>query len=156
MIGIYWDTSALLKIYTPESDSEYFLDLIAKEEHPVFISVVGGVEIRCALNRKEHAGDVRRADATRAMRRFTEDCAEGRIAQLPCGDEMTARAREIVELARVHPSPAPIRSLDAIHIASALSMRAARIVTTDIRMREVAAMVNLKVIPSVYPGGPKA
>src|SRR5580698_8090256 len=97
---MYWDTSTLLKLYIPGSDSGYFVDLIAKADQPVITSAIAGVEVCCALNRKGQAGDIRRADAARAMDRFAKDCAEGRINQLSCGGEMTIRAREIVELAR--------------------------------------------------------
>jgi len=145
---MYWDTSALLKIYVPESDSEYFLELIGNAARPVFTSAIAGVEVCCALNRKQQAGDIRRTDAAHAMDRFARDCAEGRINQLACGGEMTIRAREIVELARTRRRPVMIRSLDAIHVASALSIRAAGIVTTDLRMREVARMANLKILPA--------
>jgi predicted nucleic acid-binding protein len=144
---MYWDTSALLKIYIPESDSGYFLDFIARADQPVLTSVIAGVEVCCALNRKEQAGDIRRTDAEHAMKRFTKDCAEGRIHLLSCGDKMVIRARELVELARTRRRPVMIRSLDAIHVASALSIRAAGIVTTDICMRDVAGMVSLKILP---------
>jgi predicted nucleic acid-binding protein len=145
---LYWDTSSLLKVYIPESESEYFLDLIARADQPVFTSAIAGVEVCCALNRKEQAGDIRKTDAAHAMDRFARDCAEGRINQLACGSEMTIRARAIVELARARRRPVMIRSLDAIHVASALSIRAAGIVTTDLRMRDVAGIVNLKILPA--------
>lgn len=144
---MYWDTSALLKIYVPEIDSEYFIDLIARNEQPICTSVIGEVEIRCALIRKERCGDIPRTAATRAMNRFFKDCTDARIIRVSCGDEMTRRAIEVVELGRASRRPVLIRSLDAIHVASALSVRAAGIVATDIRMREVAAMAGLTVIP---------
>jgi predicted nucleic acid-binding protein len=144
---MYWDTSALVKIYTPESDSGYFLDLIGSEDKSVFTSVITGIELCCALNRREQAGDIRRADAARAMKRFARDCEDGRITRLSCGDEVVARVMEIVGIAASGGRPLMIRSLDAIHIASALSIRAGRVVTTDNRQREVAKIFNLNLVP---------
>jgi predicted nucleic acid-binding protein len=144
---IYWDTSALLKLYIPENDSAYFIGLIAKTVEPVWTSAIAAVEFHAAMVRKERAGDVRRADGTRALNRFQKDCAAGRITRIPCGDETTLKAQELVGLARVNRRVVMIRSLDAIHVASALSVLADGIVTTDIRMREVAAMAGLKIIP---------
>jgi predicted nucleic acid-binding protein len=146
---MYWDTSALLKAYIPESDSDYFLGLLATGNHLVCTSVITSVEFRCALNRKAQADDLRPSDVKKAMERFTRDCHEGRITQLACAAAATDSARELVDLAATKPKSKSImiRSLDAIHIASALSVRAAGLVTTDQRMREVAATLNLKLLP---------
>jgi predicted nucleic acid-binding protein len=147
LIQTYWDTSALLKLYVPESDSTFFVDLIAKDDQPVYTSVITAIEIRCALNRKEQAGDIRRVDAIRAMKKFTADCGEGRITRLPCNDETASLAQDIVDFASAGRKPVMLRSLDAIHLASAQTIRAASVVTTDLRMRDIAAMLRLKLIP---------
>jgi uncharacterized protein len=143
----YWDTSALIKLYVPEPDSAFFVELIAKDDQPVCTSVISVIEVRCALNRKEQAGDIRRVDAARAMKRFTADCGEGRITKLPCNDETISLAHDIVDFASGARKPVMLRSLDAIHLASAQGARAAGVATTDMRMRDIAAMLRLKLIP---------
>ena len=150
MNQVYWDTSALLKIYVVERDSEFFLDLIEKADRPVCTSVISTVEIRCALSRKKQAGDIDRIDEAKAMNRFTADCMKGRITQLSCNDDTATRAKDLVDLARGKQRPIMIRSLNALHLASAMSARAPAIVTTDMRMREVAALLRLKLIPGTY------
>lgn len=151
MTGMYWDTSALLKAYIPEIDSEYFTGLIATGNQFVCSSIITTVEFRSALNRKAQAGELRSADAKKAMERFMRDCTEGRITQIPCDAALTVSAGEVVDLAATRPKSRSImiRSVDAIHIASALSVRAASLVTTDQRMREVAATLSLKLLPPV-------
>jgi predicted nucleic acid-binding protein len=148
---MYWDTSALLKAYIPEIDSEYFTGLIATGNQFVCSSIITTVEFRCAVHRKSKAGDIGATGAKRAIERFTRDCTEGRITQIPCDAALTVSAREVVDLAATRPKSRSImiRSLDAIHIASALSVRAASLVTTDQRMREVAATLSLKLLPPV-------
>lgn len=147
MTRTYWDTSALIKLYVPEPDSAFFVDLIAKDAQPVCTSVITAIEIRCALNRKEQAGDIRRVDAVRAMKKFIADCGDGRITKLPCNDETTSLAQDIVDFASAARKPVMLRSLDAIHLASAKAIRAAGVATTDVRMRDIAAILRLKLIP---------
>ena len=147
MTQTYWDTSALLKIYVPEPDSAFFLDLVAESNQPVSTSVITTIEIRRALNRKEHAGDIRHVDAAKAMKRFCADCDEGRITRLPCNDETASLAQDLVDLANAGRKPIMIRSLDAIHLASAQATGATVVVTTDLRMRDLAAMLRLKLVP---------
>ena len=143
----YWDTSALLKLYTHESDTNYIIDLAAKEAQPICTSIIATLEVLSALHRKQRAGEVPPDEARQDMLDFETDCAEGRVTRLPCGDEMVAQAREVMELARTQPRNIMIRSLDAIHVASALSIRAGSLVATDGRLREVAALAGLKLIP---------
>ena len=100
---MYRDTSALPKIYVPESGSDCFLNLIAGTERPICTSVIAEVEIHCALIRKKRAEEIRPKAATRAMNRFNKACAEARIIRISCGDEMTLKAREIIEAARSPP-----------------------------------------------------
>jgi len=55
----YWDTSALLKLYVPEHDSGYFLDLVVSSGRPIVSSAIAAAEILCTLYRKECAGDLK-------------------------------------------------------------------------------------------------
>jgi predicted nucleic acid-binding protein len=73
--------------------------------------------------------------------------AAGRITTIPYGSDVEAESERVVRLAFAGPHPVLLRSLDVIHVASALVGRAREIVTTDVRLREVAALVGLKVAP---------
>jgi uncharacterized protein with PIN domain len=48
----YWDTSALFKIYVPEDDSGYFVDLVVSSDQPIVSSAIAAAEMLCALYRK--------------------------------------------------------------------------------------------------------
>jgi predicted nucleic acid-binding protein len=144
---VYWDTSALLKLYVPEPDSAYFLNLIAKSNEPVATSAIAGAEVMCAVYRKEGAGDLKAGGARTSFRRFLADCKAGRIVQVPYGDDVTAAAESIIHRALLRPRPILIRALDAIHVASAMVIRASVVVTTDTRVREVAILAKLHVQP---------
>jgi predicted nucleic acid-binding protein len=144
---VYWDTSALLKLYVPEPDSAYFLNLIAKSSGPVVSSAIASAEVLGAVYRKEAAGDLKAGGGQTSFRRFLSDCKAGRIVQIPYGDDITAAAEDIVRLALLRPRPIMIRALDAIHVASAIVIRAGIVVTTDARMREVSILAKLQVLP---------
>ena len=143
----YWDTSALLKLYLPEDDSGYFLDSVVTSDQPLVSSAIAAVEMLCALYRKESVGELKRGGALAAHQRFLGDCRAGRIVLLPCGEQVFTAAEEVVRLAFRRARPVMVRSLDAIHVASALTARARVMVATDTRLRLVAAMAKLKLMP---------
>jgi len=143
----YWDTSALLKLYVPEDDSGYFLGLVAASDQPLVSSAIAAVEMLCAVYRKESAGDLKGGGALAAYQGFLGDCRAGRIVLVPYGEQVFTAAEEIVGLAFRRARPVMVRSLDAIHVASAVSARARVMVATDARLRQVAAMAKLKLAP---------
>ena len=143
----YWDTSALLKLYVPEDDSGYFLDSVVTSDQPLVSSAIAAVEMLCALYRKESVGELKRGGALAAHQRFLGDSREGRIVLVPYGEQVFTAAEEIVRLAFRRARPVMVRSLDAIHVASALTARARVMVATDTRLRQVAAMAKLKLVP---------
>jgi predicted nucleic acid-binding protein len=143
----YWDTSALLKLYLPEDDSGYFLDSVVTSDQPLVSSAIAAVEMLCALYRKESVGELKRGGALAAHQRFLGDSREGRIVLVPYGEQVFTAAEEIVRLAFRRARPVMVRSLDAIHVASALTARARVMVATDTRLRQVAAMAKLKLVP---------
>ena len=143
----YWDTSALLKLYVPEDDSGYFLDLVVASGQPIVSSAIASAEMLCAVYRKESAGDLKRGGALATYQEFAGDCRAGRIVLVPCGEQVFTAAEEIVRLAFRRAQPVMVRSLDAIHVASAVTARARVMVATDARLRQVAAMAKLKLAP---------
>ena len=86
-------------------------------------------------------------EALRAGGRFLGDSREGRIVLVPYGEQVFTAAEEIVRLAFRRARPVMVRSLDAIHVASAVTARARVMVATDTRLRQVAAMAKLKLMP---------
>ena len=143
----YWDTSALLKLYVPEPDSPQFLDLIAETGRPIGSSAIAAVELLCAAHRKEQVGDLKKGGAASAFARFQQDCASGRIVSIPFGDEVLSQAQAVIRAAVSRSREPLLRSLDVIHVATALILRAPAVVATDRRLREMAASVNLKTLP---------
>ena len=143
----YWDTSAVFKIYAPEDDSGYLGDLIVSSGQAVVSSAIAMTEMLCALYRKECAGELKGGGALATYQKFVGDCREGRIVLVPYGEQVFTAAEEIVRLAFRRARPVMVRSLDAIHVASAVTVRARVMVATDARLRQVASMAKLKLAP---------
>jgi len=80
---MYWDTSAILKLYVPEKDSAYFLDLIARTDEQVLTSAIASMELLCAFERKERDGDIKPGGADAAFDKFLNDTRRGRIIEVP-------------------------------------------------------------------------
>ena len=143
----YWDTSALVKLYIAEADSPYFLQLIAGGDEPIDSSAIVTAEILCVLYRKEQARALKGGGAGRIYGKFSQDVRTGRILTVPYGRDVEAQAEKLARLVFNRPRPILIRSLDMIHVSTALSSRARDLVATDTRLREVAVLAGLHVLP---------
>jgi predicted nucleic acid-binding protein len=143
----YGDTSALLKLYAPEPDSPFFLQLLARTDEQIFTASVAAVEIQCALHRKEHFGDLKPGGAAAAIECYREDIRCGRVIEIPFGRDVLEEASNLINLAFRRKRRILIRSLDIIHLASAKAAGVRLMIATDARLREVASLVELRLLP---------
>jgi len=138
----YFDTSALVKRYVVEEGSLHIRRLLRR--YGVISSVLFPVEICSALRRRKLEGAVHGAALDRMLDRVRSDAASWRLV---------AVADEVLALARDRVLEHPLRSLDAIHLASAESIRREGIVlpfvTADARQAAAARAVGLDVIDAV-------
>jgi uncharacterized protein len=120
----YFDSSALVKLSHVEPHSQALLDYLDSGPIEASTSIVADVEVRRALRRAGAASD-------QAVRGFY----------------LVALEEEIRTKAALLGSPL-VRSLDAIHLATALAVRDddLEFVTYDDRQAEAARSVGLKVV----------
>jgi uncharacterized protein len=140
----YWDTSALLKLYALEPDSHFFRGLAGMSAAALLTAEIAKVEMLCALHRKESAGDLKPGGADALFAAFLSDIGRGRIVAV-AQSEVVLRA--IRRLLADTGDATPLRSLDALHLGSALSSGAEVFVATDKRLREAAGRVGLVLEP---------
>ena len=137
---IYLDTSALLKRYIPEANSQMF-DAYFVDHAPCSISRLSLVEIRCALARKRRNKKITPLQEKAAMNQIRTDIQDGLLITYPVGDTHFAEALHLIDsLAKV-----PLRSLDAIHLAIARSLDAHEIATADVVLRQAAQSLKMNV-----------
>jgi predicted nucleic acid-binding protein len=138
----YFDTSALVKRYVVEEGSRHVRRLLRRYE--VISSAVFHVEIGSALRRRKTEGAVSDATLKRLLDRVRSDAASWRLV---------AVADEVLVLARDRVLEHPLRSLDAVHLASAEAIRREGVilpfVTADVGQAAAALAVGLEVIDAV-------
>jgi hypothetical protein len=72
----YLDTSAAVKLYVPETGSQWLRDLLAADQSLVVLSShLLRIELRSALARRLREGTVTPAEYRRMLETFAEDCA---------------------------------------------------------------------------------
>jgi predicted nucleic acid-binding protein len=138
----YFDTSALVKRYVVEKGSLHVRRLLRR--YAVISSTMFHVEMASALRRRKEEGAVSSATLKRLADRVRSDAASWRLV---------AVVDEVLALARDRVLEHPLRSLDAIHLASAELLRregiALPFVTADVRQGAAARAVGLDVIDAV-------
>jgi predicted nucleic acid-binding protein len=143
----YWDTSALLKLYVAEPDSTYFLELAVDLDEPIVSSAMAATEVLCVLYRKELGRALKPGGAERTYLQFRSDVDAGRVVMIPYGRDVEAEVEKLVEVVFARSPALLLRSLDAVHVGSALSSRSRSVVATDDRLRKVAVTAGLDVLP---------
>ena len=111
----YLDTSALIKRFVQEKGSSV-VHTIVTSTGPVATSKIAYVEVYAGLARKHRDGHLSQAEYTLVCREFERDWAA--YVRIDLSDEVLFLARDLI---RHH----PLRGFDAIHLASALSLRKA-------------------------------
>jgi uncharacterized protein with PIN domain len=141
-LSVYAESSAVLAWLLDESSAPAILEALAGAE-AVYASELTLVECDRAIILGAHLADFSEADAERCRGELAAASASWRIIQMT--DEVTARAR------RAFPAE-PVRTLDALHLASALLARSASadlsLVALDERVRRNARGLGLELLPT--------
>ncbi len=139
---MYLDSCILVKLLTVEPDSEFFAH--ALEGQPVSTSELAQTEVFSALLARERAGNISGRDRQRAWREFSDRVTSGEIRIEPLNPIVQRKARQLLE--RCHPA-VPLRTLDALHLATADLCQDFPLVTTDARLRDAAVMAGFPLFP---------
>ena len=126
---LYLDSSAIVKLVAAEPESAALLDLV-KTGGPAVSSALAKVEVLRAVNRLDSPSAVQR-NAAEVL---------SRIALIKVDEAILQEA--------AHLEPAELRSLDAIHLATAQSVRQhlEAFVVYDQRLAEAAEQAGLRVV----------
>jgi predicted nucleic acid-binding protein len=139
---VYLDTAILVKVLVREPDSDFYATLV--DGQVAWSSQLVLVECFSALLRKERERTISRAHRRRAARQVARDAAAGRLSLVPVTPGLVQRANAILEIC--HPTVA-LRSLDAIHLASAERCQSWPVCSNDARVRAAAARLGLPLSP---------
>lgn len=138
---IYFDTSALVKRYVPEINSQAF-DLYFLERTPAQVSRLVLLELRCTMARKRRNGDISGQDEQNIMEKVRLDIQDGVLIVDPMVDAYFVEAMRLIE-----DSPQfALRTLDATHLATVQALGATELATADAVMRNVALALGMQVV----------
>jgi predicted nucleic acid-binding protein len=142
--NLYVDPSALLKLYLKEPESRAMASWRGKIGDPVLVTHHGKVELANAIGLAKYRGMITEETHDAALEALDDDFKTGRYAQTDILWRATLRRAE--SLSREHTASLGCRSLDIIHVASALELELTRFATFDERQLQLARAVGLKVI----------
>lgn len=137
---MYLDSSILVKLVVREPDSDFFADLVDGQRR-VVSSELAMVECRSALVRKRQDGELPARhfrEAWQILQSYWSPA--GGLILLPVSPVVLQDAGDLIDRCA---DRAPLRSLDAIHLATCLQFRAAPLVTTDAVMRAAATVLRI-------------
>ena len=143
---MYLDTGILVKLLTPEKETAWFEHEL--RGYPLGTSELAVVEVKSALLSKERAGLITAAQRKKAEAKFDE-LMETKIVELVSLNSRVLR-KAVQVLGATHPA-VPLRSLDALHIASCDLAQEFPLCTTDARMHAAARAVHVPVFPENLP-----
>lgn len=141
---LYIDTSVIVKLYVKETHSYNVSQWVKKNNEAIPLTGIHELEFVNAISVKKYRDEISEDDMHRIMTRFTEHELRGIYyrPQIDWADIFY----NAVGLSKTHTQKTGSRSLDILHVASALSINAERFMTFDDRQSELAAIAGLKII----------
>ncbi|HUZ07552.1 MAG TPA: type II toxin-antitoxin system VapC family toxin [Candidatus Paceibacterota bacterium] len=139
---MYLDSAIITKLLVREEDSEWFENNLAGE--PLWSSELSLAEVHSAILIKERTGHISAAERKNAVARFQWMHDTEQLRFHPLSRLVAERAAGL--LVSCHPDVA-LRSLDAIHVATALLYLRGSLCATDRKMRAAAQRIGLPCFP---------
>lgn len=143
-MNAYADTSFLISLYGPDRHSSAALAEVRTHRPILVLTPLVEAEFTNAVELRVFRKEWTRAEAGGVRKEFVEDLTSGilRIEGLP--EEVFVLARR---LSSRHTAKFGTRSLDVIHVASALLLRPSAFYSFDERQRRLAEAEGLTVRP---------
>lgn len=140
----YADTGFLVSLYGQDDHSAAATTLVRSK--PVFLlTSLGEAEFTNAVELRVFRREWTRREARSVHELFLQHQAAGVFRMAPLGSEVWEKA---LILSRRHSAKLGTRTLDLLHVASALVLRPDVFYTFDERQRELARAQRLRILPS--------
>jgi predicted nucleic acid-binding protein len=143
-LKIYFDTGVLHKLYSAEEDSPRAVALVESYGSPICFGGLQHAELRNALHRKCARKEISRRELKSTLRNLQSDIDHG-VLQPPEIDwaEVFTEANRLTDK---YALSSQCRTLDTLHVATALKLEVGSIGTTDERQKLLARKAGLKVV----------
>jgi len=139
---IYLDTSALVKLYLPEPESDA-VDQLVYRRRDLVVSEVAVTEVASAIGRRVREGALSAETATQIYHRLLSDVNDRCFIRLSVGTDTHREAERLLLSSRV-----ALRTLDALHLALAIQAASRSVATFDRQMARAATSIGLAAVPA--------
>ena len=140
---MYLDSAIIVKLLVRETDSEWFARNLSG--HSFDTSELALTEVCGALLFKERDNQITAKERIKATEKFVSMVEDELILLRPLNRKVLERASAI-QLA-CHPR-VPLRTLDALHVATCDLHHGGALATTDRRMRAACAQLGIALLPA--------
>jgi len=146
---LYADTSIIVKLYIKEKHSLEVANWLRKNNKAIPLTRFHELEFTNAIFLKQFRMEITENQIRLTLAKFSEHKTRGvyYYPQINWTDTLNLA----IDLAHNNTANTGSRSLDIIHVASALALKANRFLTLDDRQSELASMVGLKVVNAINP-----
>ena len=136
------DTSFLFSLYVPDVNSAVAAAKMRRANFPLHLTDLGEVEMANAIALRLFRKELRPSEAKNVLSLFRKDVQEG-VAQIV---PLSALAYQLAgQIAELHTPRLGTRTLDVLHVAAALALKADAFYTFDRKQAQLASAVGLRV-----------
>ena len=141
----YFDSAIIVKLYVQEATSPDAVRLVGAYAAPYGLTQWQELEVKNAIRLTAFRAEISAAEMNQSIAAFEQDIATGRW-QRPTYTAATVE-QKVDELSAGYSATLGCRTLDIIHVAAALGLRAKEFVTFDARQGALAKQAGLTVKP---------
>jgi predicted nucleic acid-binding protein len=142
-LNAYPDTSFLMSLYRPDVHSERASQWMKKADLPLWITPFGESELMNALQLRTFRREWRAIEAKRIWASWQKDVAFGVYFQKSMPANVFDRA---IRISQKRTARRGVRTLDLLHVASALELKVPAFLTFDEKQRGLALTEGLKIL----------
>ena len=143
---MYLDSAIIVKLLVREADSEWFSDHLTGQKFVT--SELALTEVQSALLSKERGGQITLRERVAAAEKFLSMIEDEYIRLLPLDRMVLERATAMQQACYPH---IPLRTLDALHVATCDLHHGGKLSTTDGRMRAACKQFGIALTPETVP-----
>ena len=139
---MYLDSAIIVKLLVRETDSEWFANHLVG--HKFVTSELALAEVRSALLSRERGGHLTLRGRVAAAEKFASMIEAEYVRLLPLNRTTLERAAAIQQACHPH---IPLRTLDALHVATCDLHHGGRMSATDGRIRSACKQLGIALTP---------
>ena len=139
----YADTGFLCSLYAPDAHSGRAVARMRRQALPLAFTWVHQLEFRNAIRLRVFRGEITPAQGDASLNTLLADLAGGVL--VAASPPLTEVMIEAERLSALHSETLGTRSLDILHVAAALALGLALLLTFDARQAALARAAGLKV-----------